>query len=152
MNRLVGFAFALGLGLLPLVSGPVKVRAAEKKGGTVLFVVLPNKLVGNPHLALKSGKFTTIEVVAEAGALDVSAIKLKGVKLAKGKYAAEQCKLSGKNAKPIILQIYFVQKVPAKTKLTNIKYKGEAVATYKLGFGGAKDKPVHVFEARVAKD
>ena len=109
---------------------------------------------GNPHLALKDGKFTEIEAIAVFGdekALDVSAIALKGVDLAKGKYPAAQCKLSGKDAKPTITEIYCARKLPDKAKLTNIKYKGEAVATYKLGFGMGKDKPVHVFEASVAK-
>jgi hypothetical protein len=157
MKRLVGLAFALCLGVLLLAPSAWKARAAEKeaKGDTVLFVVTPNKVLGNPHLALKAGKYTEIEAVAvqpEAGALDVSAIKLKGVNLAKGKYTAEQCKLSGKDSKPIILEIYFVQKVPEKTKLTNIKYKGEAVATYKQLFGVVKDKPLYVFEATVTKN
>jgi hypothetical protein len=116
--------------------------------------VVPNKLIGNPHLDLKDGKFTDTETVAVLGdgsALDAKEIKLEGVKLEKGKYTAVQCKLSGKDAKPIVLEIYFAQKVAEKAKLTNIKYKGEAVATYKLTIADNKDKPQHVFEASVGK-
>src|SRR5262245_31819369 len=153
MNRLAGFALALCLGVGLLVPMSREARAADKEE-TVLFVVMPNKLIGNPHLALKDGKYNEIETVAvlgDAGALDVSAIKLEGVKLPTGKYAAEQCKVSGKDIKPIVLEIYFAQKVPEKSKLTNIKYKGEAVTTYKLAFGGGKEKPLPVLEATVTK-
>jgi hypothetical protein len=147
MKRLVGFVVALAV--VPLAPSGPKANA-EGKADTVLFVVMPNRLLDNPHLAIKDGKYTEIEVVAvvgDAGALDVSAIKLEGVTLNTGKYPAEQCKLSGKDTKPIILEIYFAQKVPEKMKLTNIKYKGEAVATYKLGIGSGKDKPLPIFEA-----
>jgi len=151
MMRPAGFAFALCLGAAFLAPCAGDARAADD---TVLFVVMPNKLIGNPHLALKDGKFTEIETVSvlgDAGALDVSTIKLEGINLPTGKYAAEQCKLSGKDQKPIVLEIYFAKKVPEKSKLTNIKYKGEAVTTYKLTFGGGKDKPLPVFEATISK-
>jgi len=156
MKRLVGCVLLACLGALPIGMSVCSARAEEEKAGgdTVLFLVLPNRVAGNPHLALKEGKFTEVETVTAAGdadALDASAIKLTGVQLTTGKYPGAQCKLSGKEAKAIILQIYFAQKVPAKTRLTNIRYKGQAVATYKLGFGGGKDSPVHVFQASVAK-
>jgi hypothetical protein len=153
MKRLASFVFALGLAAWPLAPSTPEVYA-EEKGDTVLFVVMPNKLLDNPHLALKDGKYTEIEtiaVVGDAGALDISAIKLEGVTLNTGKYTAEQCKLAGKDTKPIVLEVYFAQKVPEKMKLTNIKYKGEAVATYKLGIGSGKDKPLPIFEATKSK-
>ncbi len=36
-------------------------------------------------------------------------------------------------------------------KLTNIKYKGEAVATYKMAVGSGKEKPLPIFEATKSK-
>ena len=152
MKRLVGLALALGL--FALLPAPADRVAAADKDGTIVFVMIPNKLLDNPHLAVKDGKYTEIEVLAmlpDVKALDVSAIKLEGAGLNTGKYTAEQCKLSGKDAKPIVLEIYFAQKVPEKTKLANIKYKGEATVTYKQAIGGAKDKPLPVFEATKSK-
>jgi hypothetical protein len=152
MKRLVGSGFVV---LTALVSGSVAwqgAHAQEQKADTVLFLVLPNRLIGNPHLALKDGKYTQIETIAAPGdALDASAISLKGITLATGKYPAQQCKVSGKNDKGIVLQIYFARQIPPKTILSNIQYKGEAVASYELGFGGGKNLPVYVFQASVAK-
>jgi hypothetical protein len=153
MKRLFGCVFVAALaGLLPAPAAREAAAGEGTKADTVLFLVLPNRLAGNPHLDLKAGKYTKIEPIMALGeALDASAIKLKGVTLATGKYPAAQCKLTAKDGKAIVLQIYFARQVPPKTVLTNIRYKGEAVATYKLGFGGGKDSPVHVFQASVAK-
>ena len=145
MKRVAGCVVIL---LLTSSLGNQSAAQEKAKADSVLFLVTPNRILGNPHLDLKNGKYTEIETVAVLGsALEAKEIKLEGVKLEKGKYTAVQCKLSGKDAKPIILEMYFAQKVPEKAKFSNIKYRGEAVATYKVGFGENKDKPLHVFEA-----
>jgi hypothetical protein len=153
MNRLLGSAFVITLMLAGLSSRPA--AAQDKKDNTVTFLVIPNKFDGNPHLALKDAKFTDIETIlslADIEALDASSIKLEGVTLNKGKYTAIQSKLSGKGVDAKVVQIYFARKVPDKSKLSNIKYKGEAMAIYKQGsFGSDKERPVHVFEATVSK-
>jgi hypothetical protein len=153
MKRFIGLAL-VALGAALALWPASREASAGPKEDKVLFLVLPNKLLGDPHLDIKNGKVTEIEVVAMLGGddgMNVSEINLPGVKLATGKYLAGQCKLSGKDVKASIQQIYFSRKLEPKMKLSGIVYKGEATATYKLAFGGGKGQPVHVFEASVGK-
>jgi hypothetical protein len=151
MNRVIGSVLVLAL--LLAASGGAPAPAQDKKDNTVTFLVLPNKFADNPHLALKDGKFTDIETIFDGtGPLEAADIKLEGVKLNKGKYPAIQCKVTGKGIDAKVLEFYFAQKVPDKSKLSNIKYKGEAMAIYKQGgFGSDKERPVYVFEATLSK-